>query len=350
MRNIIFVAGGTGGHLYPAMNLADYIMNNSRDINIIFIGRKNGIESKLLKDKFPFYGISLPRAIELRPWDYIKAFYEVEKIIRKLKPDLFVIFGSYISVPVLINAVFWRYPFYMHEQNVIPGKVIKYFSPLAKGIAISFPETKKFLKNKNIFYTGNFVRKEQLTIDKESCKKELGFNLNKKLLLITGGSQGARKINEIVKKIIPILLDMNWEIFHQIGENLFSEYIKDIPEEWMFKGYRPTPFINEMEKAIRASDLAISRAGATTIYQFLYAGLPAIYIPYPYAKDNHQYLNAKIAVEKGFGTIIKESDLSESVLIEKIVEWGDKKVKPLNLPDGREIFWGILKDYLEGRN
>ncbi|MGB9857691.1 MAG: undecaprenyldiphospho-muramoylpentapeptide beta-N-acetylglucosaminyltransferase [Dictyoglomaceae bacterium] len=357
MKNIVFVAGGTGGHLYPALYLAEYIKKKDATISISFIGRKNGIESKFVPEYFPFFGISLPRASQVKLWDYLKAYLEARNILNRLSPNILIIFGSFISIPILLEAILKKYPFFLHEQNVIPGRVVKIFSPFAEGIAISFLKTKEYLPTKKIFYTGNFVRTELLTIDKERCKKELGFNLDKRLLLVTGGSQGAKKINEIVKKLIPKLLEMEWQILHQVGDKNYEEFIKDIPKDWVEKGYRPVPFIKEMEKAIRASDFAISRAGATTIYQFLIAKLPAIYIPYPYAKDNHQEINAKLVVENGAGDMIREENLSEKILLEKILEWKEKRLKSasencssLVLPDSRERFWEIISRYLEGRN
>ncbi|MCS7201917.1 MAG: UDP-N-acetylglucosamine--N-acetylmuramyl-(pentapeptide) pyrophosphoryl-undecaprenol N-acetylglucosamine transferase [Dictyoglomus sp.] len=357
MKSIVFVSGGTGGHIYPALYLAEFIKDKDPSILISFIGRRNGIESKIFSEKFPFYGLSLPKASQLKPWNYVKAYLEGRKILKKLKPDLLIIFGSYISVPILLEAIRRKYPFFLHEQNVFPGKAIRLFNFFSEGVAISFLKTKEYLPKRKIFYTGNFVRKELLTMEKASCKKELGFDLDKKLLLVTGGSQGAKRINELVKNIVPYLIDMNWQILHQIGEEKYKEFMKDINEEWLKKGYRPVPFIKEIEKAICASDLAISRAGATTIYQFLVGKLPAIYIPYPYAKDNHQEYNAKFVVECGLGEVVKEKDLSEEVLLKNILEWNEEKFRlyaqkfdSLALPDARERFWEIIKSYLERRN
>lgn len=353
MKNIIFVAGGTGGHIYPALYLAEFIKDKDPSISISFIGRAQGLEAKIFSEKFPFYGLSLPKASQLKPWNYIKAYSEARRILRKLKPNILIVFGSYISVPVLLEGIIKKYSFVIHEQNILPGKVVRIFSFFSKGIAISFLKTQEYLPGRKIFYTGNFVRKELLTIEKSNCKKELGFDLNKKLLLVTGGSQGARKINELVKEIIPDLIEMNWQIFHQVGEEKYDEFIKGIRQEWMEKGYRPVPFIKEMEKAICASDLAISRAGATTIYQFLIGRLPAIYIPYPYAKDNHQEYNAKFVVKMGLGDIIREENLSKEILLEKILELDEEKIDlyaqrfaSLEFPDARERFWEIIKSYI----
>jgi UDP-N-acetylglucosamine--N-acetylmuramyl-(pentapeptide) pyrophosphoryl-undecaprenol N-acetylglucosamine transferase len=357
MKRLIFIAGGTGGHLFPALCLAEFIAEKDRNMKIYFVGRKNSVEERIISEKFPFFGISLKRASEVKPWDYIKAYLEGRRILKKLKPHLLIVFGSYISIPILIEAIIKRYPFFLHEQNVIPGRVVRIFAPFARGVAISFLETKRYIKNRNIFHTGNFVREELLTKEKEKCKKELGFEENKKLLIVTGGSQGARRINEIMKGVIPKLLSMGWQILHQIGFNNYDDFVKDIPEEWKDKGYKPVPFINNMEVAIKAGDFAISRAGATTIYQFLLAGLPAIYIPYPYAKDNHQEVNAKLIVENGCGEIIKEENITIETLLKKILEWDEKRIsnarercKSMVIYGARERFFEIIYRYLEGRN
>ncbi|MCX7846074.1 MAG: UDP-N-acetylglucosamine--N-acetylmuramyl-(pentapeptide) pyrophosphoryl-undecaprenol N-acetylglucosamine transferase [Dictyoglomaceae bacterium] len=357
MKSIVLVSGGTGGHIYPALYLAEFLKDKDPSISISFIGRSHGIEAKIFSEKFPFYGLSLPRASQLKPWNFIKAYFETRRILNKIKPDLLIVFGSYISVPVLLEAIIKKYPFFFHEQNIFPGKVVRIFSHFSEGIAISFLKTQEYLPKNKIFYTGNFVRKELLTIKKSSCKKELGFDLSKKLLLITGGSQGAKKINDLVKKIIPHLININWQILHQIGEEKYKDFMKDLNKEWIEKGYRPVPFIKDMEKAICASDLAISRAGATTIYQFLVGKLPAIYIPYPYSKDNHQEYNAKFMVENGLGDLIKEEDLSVEILLKKIWEWDNErlnlcaqKFESFALPDAREIFWEIIRSYMERRN
>jgi UDP-N-acetylglucosamine--N-acetylmuramyl-(pentapeptide) pyrophosphoryl-undecaprenol N-acetylglucosamine transferase len=359
MISLVFAAGGTGGHVIPAINMADFITSKAPHWKIIFIGRENSFEERLIAGKYQFYGLPLNRSADLKSKKFLSSVKKSIDILNEIKPDLLIVFGSYITVPVLISAVVKRYSFWLHEQNVIPGRVTKLFAPLSTGVAVTFSDTKKYLGDSSkIFVTGNFIKTELLTLDKENCKKELGFQTDRKLLLITGGSQGAMRINMVVKEIIPQLLANGWQILHQIGEKNYVEFVKDIPiEEWVNKGYNPVPFIKNMEIAIRASDLAISRAGATTISQFLVAGLPAIYIPYPYAKDNHQRYNAEFVVKRGGGEIIFENDLYPDLLFQRIMNWDDNKLLEassacisISNPYGREYFWNLILETLEGRN
>lgn len=360
MINIVFVAGGTGGHVIPALNMADYVSQKAPHWNISFIGRNNSFEEKLVSTKYQFFGLNISKSSDVKSLRYLLSIKDSLKILDFIKPDLLVIFGSYIAVPVIISAIIKKYPFWLHEQNVLPGRAIKIFHKFSVGVAVSFPQTLEYFKNnKKIYLTGNFIKTELLTIDKVSCKKELGFDESRKLLLVTGGSQGAMRINNELKKIIPSLLDQGWQILHQVGEKNYVNYIREIPlDDWAKRGYNPVPFIKNMEFAICASDLAISRAGATTIAQFLTAGLPAIYIPYPYAKDNHQKYNAEIVVKAGGGELLLENDLNSNILLEKINQWSDEKVlesaskvcKSLAINNGRENFWNLILETLEGRN
>lgn len=360
MISILFVAGGTGGHVIPALNMADYIAQKAPHWEISFVGRKDSFEEGLIRGKYDFYGLNISRSSDVKKLSYYLSISDAIKILNDVKPDILVVFGSYITVPVIIASIVKKYPFFLHEQNVVPGRVTKLFYKFSEGVAISFPETREYFIDKNkVYLTGNFVKTELLTMDKASCKKELGFDENRKLLLITGGSQGAMKINYEVKKIIPYLLDKGWQILHQIGEKNYVRYIEEIPiEEWIQKGYNPVPFIRNMELAICGADFAISRAGATTISQFLIAGLPAIYIPYPYAKDNHQKYNAELVVKVGGGELLLEDQLSSQKLLYLLDKWNDEKrlaeaseaCKKISIATGRENFWNLLLEKLEGRN
>lgn len=360
MINIVFVAGGTGGHVIPALNMADYISQRAPHWKISFIGRNNSFEERLISGKYPFFGLNIAKSSDIRSLKYFICFRDSLRLLESINPDLLIVFGSYIAVPVIVSAILKKYSFWLHEQNVLPGRVTRTFYNFSVGVAVSFSQTKKFFKNsKKVYLTGNFIKTELLTMDKVSCKKELGFDESRKLLLVTGGSQGAMRINNELRKIIPSLLDQGWQILHQIGEKNYVNYIKEIPiNDWVKIGYNPVPFIKNMEVAICAADLAISRAGATTIAQFLTAGLPAIYIPYPYAKDDHQRYNAEFVVGAGGGELLLEKDLNSEVLLKKIIQWGDEKVlenaskacKSLAINNGRENFWNLILETLEGRN
>ncbi|MFN3699165.1 MAG: UDP-N-acetylglucosamine--N-acetylmuramyl-(pentapeptide) pyrophosphoryl-undecaprenol N-acetylglucosamine transferase, partial [Dictyoglomus sp.] len=344
----------------PALNMADYISQRALHWKINFIGRKNSFEERLISDRYSFWGLDISKSSDVKSIKYLLSIKDSLRILETIKPDLLIVFGSYITVPVLISAILKRYSFWLHEQNVLPGKVTRMFYRFSTGVAVSFAETMHYFNDlSRVYLTGNFIRTELLTMDKASCKKELGFGVNRKLLLVTGGSQGAMKINKELKKIVPSLLDQGWQILHQIGERNYANYIREIPlEEWVKAGYNPVPFIKNMEIAICASDLAISRAGATTIAQFLTAGLPAIYIPYPYAKDDHQKYNAEVIVKAGGGELIFEEDLNADILFRKIIQWSDAKIlerasaicKSIAITDGRENFWNLILKTLEGRN
>jgi len=227
MISLVFAAGGTGGHVIPAINMADFIISKAPHWKIIFIGRENSLEERLIVGKYQFYGLPLNRSTELKSIKFLSSVKKSIHILNEIKPDLLIVFGSYITVPVLISAIIRRYPFWLHEQNVIPGRVTKLFTPFSTGVAVTFSDTKKYLGDRSkIFVTGNFIKTELLTLDKENCKKELGFQTDRKLLLITGGSQGARMINMVVKEIIPQLLENGWQVLHQIGRKKLCRICK----------------------------------------------------------------------------------------------------------------------------
>lgn len=295
---LLISGGGTGGHFFPALAFIDFVKEREK---VLFIGAKRGIEFKL-RDKipsekiflevYPFRGVPLKEKLKALYY-FIKSQWEI-KVSEDFKS---LVFGGYASIPLGIYTIRKGKPLFIHEQNSIPSKTNKLLSKRAKEIFITFEYTKKYFKNAK--KVGIPIRKELLQrIDKKEAKEKLGLDPEKETLLILGGSQGALFLNRFALELskyttMQIILISGTE--HYDG---FKEFINE--------RFKIIPFSLNMNLIYSASDFAISRAGAGTITELSLYGIPTLFIPYPYAADNHQYFNAKEIEELGGGRVIRQ--------------------------------------------
>lgn len=312
---ILISAGGTGGHLYPAISLAEKL--KERNISVVFITQKKNYNS--IKEKgFECEVIDIKNRI----FSLLTNFFNSFLILLKYRPDLVIGMGSYISIPILLSAFFLRIPVLIHEQNVLPGRANRFLSYFSRKILISFKDTEKFFHfKKKIYLLGNPLRKTG-NLKKEDIYKEIGLDIQKKTILVFGGSLGAKKINESILKAISLLDNRDdIQILHITGRDKFEdvkrekEKIKDLKII-----YRILPYYENLLDVLKFVDLVISRAGATTCSEIAFSGKPAIFIPYPYATDNHQYYNAEIFEKNKGAIIIKDSELSADKLADIILK------------------------------
>ncbi len=317
----LVVAGGTGGHLIPGIAIAQELSNLKREV--FFISGTRKIEEVILKNKpFKIYRIDVEGFIgrsfkeKLRAFiKMIKAIQISYKLIKKLDPNIIFATGGYISFPVIVAGKLLRKKTGLHEQNIEPGIANKILSYLVDKVFLSIKESEKYFPKKKIIFSGNPVRKELL----EKYPREHSG----KGLLILGGSLGARFINDLALKIVPTLLDefKDLLIIHQTGledfERVKKEY-KDLLNKKPFSYLKVFPFIENMGWAYSQVDLFLGRCGATTLAELFAVGVPAIFIPFPYAAKAHQEKNAKIVAEKGGAILILQKEATPSRVLNEI--------------------------------
>jgi UDP-N-acetylglucosamine--N-acetylmuramyl-(pentapeptide) pyrophosphoryl-undecaprenol N-acetylglucosamine transferase len=322
----IMAGGGTGGHLFPAIAIADKLKELLRDkmhVEIIFVGTKRGIEYRM-KDNlgYPLHLINmrgLVRSFNLKnlmvPFIIIGALIKSASIIKRFQPDLVIGTGGYVCWPVLKSASSKNIPTVLQEQNSFPGITTRQLAGSAKRIYLGFEKAKEFISTESpMIVTGNPVRGSIGRIDKEEALKQLNMNTNKKTILVLGGSQGSRAINQaIVNSIKNKSPNENFQIIWQTGKRGYKDVIKQTGED--VESCTLFPFVKNMSLVYSAADMVIARAGALTLAEIIEFNLPAILIPFPNAAGNHQQKNAEVYVDKKMAKMILENSLSNFDLI-----------------------------------
>lgn len=314
MDKIILTTGGTGGHIFPALAVAEVIRKNNPSAKILFIGSNYGPESRLVGAAgLDFYGLSarglLGRGFKAIPAAAMlaKSFFEARRVIREFAPSIIAGFGGYASFAPAMAAKSLGIPLLVHEQNAIAGMGNRFLGRFADAVCVSQPNTEGLPAT--AILTGNPVR--------ERIKRK-AYDGSGKRLLILGGSQGARGINKFMAENLTLFRRAGARIWHQCGEKDYGQlkeiYAKDGDAAW-----RLTPFIENMGEAYEWADLAVSRAGATAIAELCAVGLPAALVPFPAAIRDHQTLNAKNLQKAGGALLIPEKDLDKA-WAEKITE------------------------------
>ena len=326
---IIFAAGTTGGHLYPALAIADYIKKRGKNSDILFL-----ISKRVSSDITKVFGTKTgfqTAAIYGRGWNRNKLFSIIPCLfeafigliqsfilILKFKPDLVVGMGSYLSVSPIITAYLMRIPTLIHEQNVVPGSTNKLLTNIATEVEVAFDETKKYLSCKSKIATvGNPIRDDIL---KAVDKRDNMASKKKKTILVFGGSQGAHQINIVsLDTFINIRENLkDWHIIHITGQGDYKLVLEKYKKTNL--DVKVMPFTEHIEDIYTISDLVISRAGAMTITEISLFGIPAILIPYPHSAANHQFYNGKLLSNNGAGIIIEEKNLCVVTLSERILD------------------------------
>ena len=312
MKRILIVTGGTGGHIFPAMALGDYLESEGWEIFYLIGGSKLKLEENgeiyNIKVSSPLVGNLFKRIKSI--WELKISFVKSLMLIKKLRVDLILAGGSYASFPAICASIVVKTPFYLLEQNVLPGLVTKIFSPYAKAVFTGFEATKNYLKG-NIVHTGNPIRKKALLkIDKIEAKRKLGIPDYKKMVLVVGGSMGAYSV---VNAIIPLIEELNdFYFIIQTGKKNFGYFSDKMGVKG--KNHMLISFIEDMGLYYSAADIVISRAGASAVTEIAYHSLPAILIPYPHSRDRHQYYNAKVLADCGMAIIVEEeSDMPDRI-------------------------------------
>ncbi len=349
---VVIAAAGTGGHINPGIAIANKIMTEQPNSKIIFIGTNRGLETKLVPragyelKTVESYGISRSLTLQniKRLVKTIGSIGEAKKILEEFKPDLVIGTGGYICISVCSAAKKIKIPYIIHESNVLPGVATKMLAKNAKKILVGFEEAKDRLpKAKKIVVTGTPTKVKKLNLTEDEIKekkKKLGFNETKPLVLVFGGSQGAQAINESITEIIKEEKNSEYQIMWAAGiehykivkaelekRNNLDMNISDEKCEDNKHGVLILPYIYEMEEAINIADLVVSRSGAMTVTEIEKVGKPAIFIPFPYAAENHQEYNARALEKKDAARVILNKDLTGKSLNDMIIELVENKNK-----------------------
>ncbi len=312
---IIIAGGGTGGHIFPAIAIANAIKLQQPDAGILFIGAKGKMEmEKVPQAGYPIKGLdiagfdrsSLLKNITL-PFKLIKSFSQVRKIIDEFKPDAAVGVGGYSSFPVLKYAQSKGIKTFIHESNSFAGKSNMLLGKKATKIFVAGEGMEKFFPAEKIMITGNPVRKSiaQSTISRTEALYFFGLSEDKKTILAVGGSLGAKSINEVMAKHVHELESLNIQLIWQTGKATAAAYVE---RGKAYKNVWVSDFIQDMDKAYAAADVVVSRAGAMSVAELCVAQKPTVFVPYPLAAEDHQTVNAKYLVDKDAALMVKDSE------------------------------------------
>lgn len=324
---IVIAAGGTGGHVYPGIAIAEEWRRRHPDSEVVFIGTSRGLEARAI----PQAGFAL-RTIAARGfprrlgWGIAQASFaaarslmQASSLLRELRPDAVVVTGGYVSGPVGLMAKIRRIPLLVQEQNSVPGATNRWLGLIADEVHISFMESRNFFRRRNnLKVTGNPIRRSLLRQDRASAYEALRLDPERRTLLVFGGSLGAASLNRAFSDALPRLyripgLQVVWQTGADQAAEIHARFERTpVP-------VHVVPYLEQMDKAYAVADLAVCRAGAMTIAELTACGVPAILVPYPHATHDHQTLNARGLVERGAAEMIPDAELQGDDLAARIV-------------------------------
>jgi UDP-N-acetylglucosamine--N-acetylmuramyl-(pentapeptide) pyrophosphoryl-undecaprenol N-acetylglucosamine transferase len=364
---VIISGGGTGGHIYPGIAIADEIKKNEPDAQILFVGA----EGKMETEKVPKAGydiLTLPvRGLQRRfdiqnfalPFRLVSSLLKARKIITDFAPDIVVGTGGYASAAVLQAAIWAGVPVIIQEQNGYAGLTNKILARNAQKICVAYPDMEKFFPSKKIIFTGNPVRADLLHLSgkKTEALKFFGFSPEKPVLLILGGSLGAASINKTIGENIEELLRKDIQVIWQTGKIYFENIKKLLAEKNLLTNQSLwlNDFIFDMQLAYSAADLCVARAGALTISELSLCEMPTIFVPSPNVAENHQYKNAMQLVGKNAADCVPDAEIA-SKLMPKILNlaasYRDRSIFSINIktfakPNAAAQIYNIIKENIK---
>ena len=355
-QNILFCGGGTGGHYYPLMAIKQELDKSLNNKKMYYIGSKYGIESKKISFEniksllIPIRGFNRSFSIKSCIRNFILIFQLLFGFIRVLvffavnKPNLVIASGGYSSFLPLQVARIFNVPYFIHEQNSFPGIVTRMFGKRAKIVFLGFDNAKNYLKNVNTIFTGNPIH------IKPFIEINMNIDFTKKTLLIIGGSQGSEFLNHLISDGIEKDIIPNINIVWLVGENNFDKYKK-----YESDSIKIFSFVDNMPYLYDTANLVVSRSGAMTVSELLQFNRPAIFIPFKFAADNHQYYNAKTLTDNLSSVVIEEKDVNSNLLFKKVDEILNNErvyssmmnnIKNINKPDSLTIIKENILEHL----
>jgi UDP-N-acetylglucosamine--N-acetylmuramyl-(pentapeptide) pyrophosphoryl-undecaprenol N-acetylglucosamine transferase len=318
---LLIAGGGTGGHLFPGVAIAEELRAREPDAAIKFVGTRRGIEARVLPDlgwDLEFIAVSGLKTVGAAGaikglFRLPRALWQARRIVKQFRPDAVIGVGGYASGPVVLAAKLRGIPTAICEQNSIPGLTNKLLGKVVRTVFLSFDESKRFFKPTKIVMSGNPVRRELL----QKLLAAGPETRERVSVLVVGGSQGAVAVNELASQaLVALAKEIPIAITHQTGEKDLEPTSARYREAGVAAECRA--FIKDMAAAYQHADLIIGRAGATTVAELAIAGKPAVFIPYPFAADNHQELNAREMADKGAALMFRQSELTADKLADAL--------------------------------
>ena len=328
---ILMSGGGTGGHVYPAVAIANEMKNRYPNAEILFVGTSNGIESEIVpKSGYQIKTITVQgfkRKIDFenvkRGVKLVKGLNEARKIVKDFNPDVVIGTGGYVSGPVLFCASSGDAVTIVHEQNSFPGITNKILSKKVSKIITCFEDAKSRFPEKaqeNVVLIGNPVREELLKVAKEDARNKINVPLDKKMVLIYGGSGGFKKINDAMVEVVKNMVANDIAFVYATGKRFYESFINEVSNIELKPYQRIVPYLDDMANVLSASDIVIGSAGATSLSEITALGKASIIIPKAYTAENHQEYNAKSIADNGAGICILESELTSEKLNNALFE------------------------------
>lgn len=325
---VLLTGGGTGGHIYPALAVAEELKRIDPGVEILYVGTARGLEADIVpRAGLPFRVVSSAGLLGKSPLRVLtglaragKGFWEAMAILGEFRPQVVLGTGGYVSGPVVLAALFRRIPSFLQEQNVFPGFTNRVLSRYVAGVFVPFAEARRhFPATARLFITGNPVRRQVLERGRGEAQRALGLSPQRKTVYIVGGSRGAKRVVQAALTILPELARRpDVQVLFSTG----AEYFPEVAEKWG-EGAAPNkvicrPFFYDAENALAAADVVVGRAGAMTIAEITARGLPAVLIPSPNVANDHQTKNAALLAEKGAALVLPEAELSGPRLLDAL--------------------------------
>lgn len=319
MKKFILSGGGTGGHIYPAIAIANELKRRYPNAEFLFVGAQGKMEmQKVPQEGYRIVGLpirGLQRKISLDtlffPFRLLYSLWKACKIIKDFQPDVVIGTGGYASAPTLKAAQWLGVPYFIQEQNSYAGITNRWVAKGAKGIFVAYEQMERFFPHTSIFLTGNPIREDLIQLKNKDTDAFAHFSLDPTVftLLVLGGSLGARKINELVDTYLTDFKERKIQVLWQCGKLYYEEYKGRESQE-----VRIVPFIEDMKAAFSIADIIISRAGASTVSELAVVGKPVIFIPSPNVAEDHQRKNAQAIVDKNAALLLKETAIQTQFL------------------------------------
>lgn len=356
---VVISAGGTGGHIYPALAIINKIKEQEPSSEFLYIGTLDRMEKNIVPSKnIPYLGVEMKGINRHNPFKNISVINSFRKAIKtcryeikKFNPDIVLGIGGYITAPVIYAAHKEGYKTFIHEQNSVPGLSNKFLSRYTTAIGVSLPSTVEYFKKKNVYYTGNPRSEEVLSI-KPAKKADFGLQNSKKLVIIVMGSLGSLTMCQKMMEILPQFDKKSYEVLFISGKPYYEMYQKlNLP-----KNVKILPFLENLPALLKRCDLIVTRAGASTIAEITAIGIPSILVPSPFVTNNHQYKNAKELVDAKGAEILEEVNFDQEhllAMIDKILmdpnlyKSMKENTKKLGVSDSASRIYQVIKKTVE---
>lgn len=330
-KRIIIAGGGTGGHIFPAIAIANALKRRAQNTEVLFVGAIGRMEMEKVPqagyeiEGIPIAGFNRSSLIKNMglPWKLLKSFFKVRQIVNRFKPDAVIGVGGYSSFPVLRYAQIRGIPTFIHESNSFAGKSNQLLGRKATKIFVATDGMETFFPAAKIVITGNPIRPQIATanaISKEEALQYFGLTSNKTTVLAVGGSLGARSINEAIEKGLEPLLQKNIQLIWQTGKTEAERWKRSATGK---EGVWVSEFITAMEYAYAAADIVVSRAGAMAVAELCVVQKPVVFVPFPFAAEDHQTANAMNLVRRDAALMVKDSEAGEKVIPQVLELTGD---------------------------